>query len=69
MLRVAEIEQEIKAEQELSQKLSPYAGKWVVISRHDVVASGATPSEAREKAPAEFDRIFRVPRTTGSALL
>jgi Family of unknown function (DUF5678) len=69
MSGVAELEKDIKAEQELSRQLRSFIGQWVVIYKHEVVANAGTPSEALEKAPARFDRILRVPRTSGSALL
>lgn len=69
MLGTAEVEKNIRAEQGLSQKLQAYAGRWVVIYCHEVVASGKTPAEALEKAPDKFDRILRVAPTAGAALL
>jgi hypothetical protein len=69
LLRSAVLDQDIRAEQQLSNELRSYTGEWVAIHGHRVVGNGKTASEAREKAPSEYERIFRVPRTTGSALL
>lgn len=59
------LEQEIVAEQALAEALSEYAGHWVAVSHHEVVAHAATLKELREQiGPAkvtDVEGVFQVP--------
>jgi hypothetical protein len=65
----AELENNLANERRLSDELRKYAGQWVAIRDHQVVAHAATPEKLDEQLKSEDSpyRSFRVVR--GSALL
>jgi hypothetical protein len=66
---VAELEQ-IKAEQALAEQLSEYAGEWVAVCNHTIVAHADTLDQLREQIEQEeieVEGVFRVPEGDTSA--
>jgi len=66
----AELDSLIEAEKTLGKELKKYAGEWVAIKGHTVVAHADTPEALLEQTEdQEIDRHFRVPSTSGTSLL
>lgn len=63
-----ELDPEIQAEQLLAEDLANYAGQWVAIRQHAVVASAPTLKELREQiGQEEVEVAFQVPEGDTSA--
>ena len=68
-MKVADLSRHVEAEKELSDELRKYAGQWVAIRDHAVVANAASPEELLAKIEGQrIDRRFRVSEE-GPALL
>ena len=58
----------IKAEEQLSDALAKYAGMWVAVMGHEVVASAASLEELLGTIePEEVEGVFQVPQGEPSA--
>ncbi len=69
-MTVAEINKALKAERELGTILNDYAGKWVGVSEHEVVASAVTLGELVEQIEASGKtdvEVIQVPEDTSAA--
>ena len=68
-MSVIELNRHLQAEKGLSDQLKKYAGRWVAVRNHEVVADAETAAELLGKTEGQrIDRRFRVSET-GSALL
>lgn len=69
-MTVAEINKALEAERELGITLDDYAGQWVGVYDHVVVASAATLGELVEQIEASGKtdvEVIQVPEDTGAA--
>ena len=60
------LEQEIQAEKVLAGELEKYAGEWVAVRQHEVLAHAGSLEELLEqikKEQAEVDGVFQVPES------
>lgn len=58
----------IRAEEKLSQSLEEYAGEWVAVYRHDVVAHAEDYEDLLEQIESiEVEAVFQVPAEAGLA--
>jgi hypothetical protein len=56
------LEEQIEAEEALRARLGEYAGRWVAVRDHEVVADAASAAGLLEKVGGEdVDGIFEVP--------
>ena len=66
---IPKFDRRIRAEKALSTALEPYAGSWVAVQGHRVVADAPTAEELLEKTQGQaVERRFRVSES-GSAFL
>jgi hypothetical protein len=67
------LQQQIAAESKLAVRLREYAGKWVAVRHHDVVASAPTLEELMERVRGtgqeESVEVFKVSNEPDSVLL
>lgn len=62
-----ELDTDIQAEEKLATDLMKYAGKWVAVRHHTVVASAPTLKELREQIKEEeVEDAFEVPEGDGT---
>lgn len=69
-MTVAEINQALEAERELGVALDDYAGQWVGVCDHEVVANAATLGELVEQIEASGKtevEVIQVPEDTSAA--
>jgi Family of unknown function (DUF5678) len=67
-MTTAELERQIQAERTLADELEQYAGEWVAVSQHAVVAHASTLAELRDEiGEAEVEGVFQVPEGNPSA--
>ena len=69
-MTVAEINKALEAERELGLTLDDYAGQWVGVCDHEVVASAATLGELVERIEASGKtevEVIQVPEDTSAA--
>ncbi len=69
-MSVAEINKALEAERELGTTLNDYAGQWVGVHDHVVVASAATLGELVEQIEASGQagvEVIQVPEDTSAA--
>jgi hypothetical protein len=70
-MTVAEHNRHIEAERRLAEALERYAGQWVAVRDHEVIAHAATAEKLDERLAREAQpyRTFRVTRGAGATLL
>jgi hypothetical protein len=62
------IEQQIKAEEALSEHLDAFAGQWVAVRAHEVVAHADTLNALLEEIRGEeVEGVFQVPHERAAA--
>lgn len=69
-MTVAEINKALEAERELGVSLDQYAGKWVGVCDHEIVANAATLGELVEQLEASGKtevEVIQVPKDPGAA--
>jgi Family of unknown function (DUF5678) len=69
-MTVAEIDRALDAERKLSEILNDYAGQWVGVCDHGVVASAASLGELVEQIEASGQtnvEVIQVPKDTSAA--
>jgi Family of unknown function (DUF5678) len=68
---VAERHRQIEREREFAESLEKFAGQWVAVRDHKVIANAATPEKLDERLAGQEqpDRTFRVTRGAGATLL
>jgi hypothetical protein len=67
---IADVHRHIQAERKLSEQLADFAGRWVAVRDHAVVAYAKTDSGLLKEIEGQrVDRVFRVPSAPGAALL
>jgi hypothetical protein len=63
-----ELERELQAEQTLAERLEQYAGEWVAVRNHEVVAHAGSLQELREQiGQEEVEGAFKVPEGAEAA--
>jgi hypothetical protein len=61
-MSVIELDQELEAEKALAEELRRYAGEWVAVREHQVVAHAASLEELLEQiSEEEVEGTFQVP--------
>jgi hypothetical protein len=61
-MSTVELEREIQAETVLASELEKYAGEWVAVNEHAVVAHARTLQELREQiGETEVEGVLKVP--------
>jgi hypothetical protein len=70
-ISVAETERFIERERLLAGHLAQFAGQWVAVRDHEILAHAKTPDRLDEQLAEEVEpyRTFRVTRGAGSTLL
>jgi hypothetical protein len=70
-MTVAELERHIELERRLAEALEHYAGQWVAVRDHKVIAHAETAQQLHEqlKEDEQSYRTFRVTRGAGATLL
>jgi putative hemolysin len=69
-MTTAELDRAIAAEDQLAKQLRKYAGRWVAVYDHKIVASADSGEDLLEQVVAdEIDGIFKVPEEGSTALL
>jgi hypothetical protein len=70
-MTVAELERHIKLERRLASMLEQYAGQWVAVRDHAVIAHAKTAKQLDDRLQGEDRpyRTFRVARGAGATLL
>jgi hypothetical protein len=70
-MTVAELERHIKLERRLSSELEQYAGQWVAVRDHTVIAHAESAKQLDDELRGEDPpyRTFRVARGAGATLL
>lgn len=69
-MTVAEMNKALEAERELGQYLDKYAGEWVGVCDHEIVANAATLEELIEQLEASGKtevEVIQVPTDPGAA--
>jgi hypothetical protein len=69
-MTVAEINKALEAERELGVSLDQYAGEWVGVCDHEIVANAATLGELVEQLEASGKtevEVIQVPKDPGAA--
>lgn len=69
-MTVAEMDKALKAERELGRYLDEYAGEWVGVHDHEIVANAATLEELVEQLEASGKaevEVIQVPKDPGAA--
>ncbi len=69
-MTVAEINKALEAERELGVSLGQYAGEWVGVCDHEIVANAATLGELVEQLEASGKtevEVIQVPQDPGAA--
>jgi putative hemolysin len=69
-MTVAEINKALEAERELGVSLDQYAGEWVGVCDHEIVANAATLGELVEQLEASGKtevEVIQVPQDPGAA--
>jgi hypothetical protein len=71
IVTVADRHRHIEREREFAESLEKFAGQWVAVRHHKVIASASTPEKLDERLVGQEqpDRTFRVTRGTGVTLL
>ena len=70
-MTVAELERHIELERRLAEALEQFAGQWVCVRDHEVIAHASTAEKLDEQLRGEEQpyRTFRVTRGAGATLL
>jgi hypothetical protein len=70
-MTAAKLEKHIAQERELAETLEHYAGQWVAVREHRVIAHAASPQKLYEQLAGEVQnyRTFRVTSGAGVTLL
>lgn len=62
------VAEQIRAEEQLSAALTQYAGRWVAVDGHQVVADADSLDQLLEQLTGEeVEAVFQVPAETGIA--
>lgn len=67
-MAVTELDRQVEAEEALRHRLADFAGEWVAVRDHQVVAHALTATALLEKVNAkEIEGIFQVPKDKDAA--
>ena len=55
------LQEQVRAERSLSERLGPYSGKWIAVRDHDIVADAETLDDLlAELGDEEYEAVFEV---------